>query len=140
MNSRTATNTLGYQYSGNMVTSTDPAGKIKAFVSDAFGNLTSVTEDPNPAMAVLMDVYNNRPDLQAAFGGNLPALMAWAATSAAETEDPVLTPYQSYYASGGTQQMSGLNYVTNYTYDYLNLRNFAVSDHRFHAKAITDFI
>ena len=37
-----------YAYQGNQTTVTDPAGKWKQFTSDAFGNLTTVTE-PNPA-------------------------------------------------------------------------------------------
>ena len=37
-----------YSYQGNTTTITDPAGKWKAFTTDAFGNLVLVTE-PNPA-------------------------------------------------------------------------------------------
>ena len=35
-----------YVYAGNVVTVTDPAGHAKAFTMDAFGNLSSVVEDP----------------------------------------------------------------------------------------------
>jgi hypothetical protein len=42
------TGTTTYSYSGNTTTVTDPAGKWKTYVSDAFGNLTQVVE-PDPA-------------------------------------------------------------------------------------------
>jgi len=36
-----------YAYQGNSTTVTDPAGKWKTYTTDAFGNLTVVTE-PRP--------------------------------------------------------------------------------------------
>ncbi len=39
--------TTSYVYQGNTVKVTDPAGKIKIFTSDAFGNLLQVVEDPS---------------------------------------------------------------------------------------------
>ena len=39
--------TINYVYQGNMVQVTDPAGKIKQFTTDAFGNLVQVVEDPS---------------------------------------------------------------------------------------------
>ena len=39
--------TTTYAYAGNTVTVTDPAGKVKAFTLDAFGNLVGVFEDPS---------------------------------------------------------------------------------------------
>ena len=36
-----------YSYAGNAVTVTDPAGKVKVFTMDAFGNLTQVVENPS---------------------------------------------------------------------------------------------
>ena len=36
-----------YSYAGNAVTVTDPAGKVKVFTMDAFGNLMQVVENPS---------------------------------------------------------------------------------------------
>ena len=46
--------TSTYSYSGNTVTSTDPAGKWKKMTLDAMGELTKVTE-PNPAGGADLD-------------------------------------------------------------------------------------
>ncbi len=49
-------------YQGNTVKVTDPAGKIKIFTSDAFGNLTQVVEDPsgfNYSTTYTYDVLNH---------------------------------------------------------------------------------
>jgi RHS repeat-associated protein len=55
--------TTTYQYQGNTVTVTDPAGKWKTFTMDAFGNLTTVLEsDPslgNVTTSYTYDVLNH---------------------------------------------------------------------------------
>jgi RHS repeat-associated protein len=50
------TGTTAYSYLGNQVTVTDPAGKWKTFTSDAFGNLTQVTE-PDPQGGANQQTY-----------------------------------------------------------------------------------
>ncbi len=45
-----------YQYQGNVVTVTDPAGKLKTFTMDAFGNLVTVVE-PDPTLGNVTTSY-----------------------------------------------------------------------------------
>jgi RHS repeat-associated protein len=54
------TSTSTYSYSGNNTTTTDPAGKWKTQTTDAFGNLTTVTE-PNPAGGNFTTSYSYSP-------------------------------------------------------------------------------
>ena len=54
--------TTTYSYAGNKVTVTDPAGKVKVFTSDAYGNLIQVVEDPsglNYSTTYTYDVLNH---------------------------------------------------------------------------------
>lgn len=50
------TGTTSYVYEGNVTKVTDPAGKWKKSVTDAFGNLVKVTE-PDPALGDVNSVY-----------------------------------------------------------------------------------
>ena len=44
------TNTISITYSSNCTTIKDEAGKARTTCTDAFGNITSVTEDPSPGL------------------------------------------------------------------------------------------
>ena len=67
----TVYSTTTYDYHGNSVTVTDPAGKWKQFYMDAFGNLTIVVE-PNPAAtgSAPPSVPMTVAQLQSAVNGN----------------------------------------------------------------------
>jgi len=54
----TSASTTTYQYQGNVVTVTDPAGKQKTYTVDAFSELIQVTEaSPNPATEPTHQTY-----------------------------------------------------------------------------------
>jgi RHS repeat-associated protein len=110
--------TTSYSYSGNKSTVTDPRGNWKTYTTDAFGNLTTVTEpDPdNPGQSVSTN-YTYDPV------GHLTNVsmtrLAWTAstgnprTAVTQTRTFTYDP-TTFRLMSETQPESG---TTNYTYD-----------------------
>ncbi len=116
-----------YTYQGNTTTVTDPAGKWKSFTSDAFGNLTVVTE-PNPAggsnytTTYTYDLFGDVTGVSMPRGGvTQTRSFTWAYPGklASSTNPENGTVTISVADAGGrlTQRLDAKNQKATYTYD-----------------------
>jgi RHS repeat-associated protein len=116
-----------YSYQGNTTTVTDPAGKWKTFTTDAFGNLTTVTEpDPNnPARATYVTTYTYNAVSQLIQvsmprnGITQTRSFTWSGSDLASATNPEngTVTYQYDGAHHVTQRTDAKNQQTQYSYD-----------------------
>jgi RHS repeat-associated protein len=116
-----------YSYRGNTTTVTDPAGKWKTLTTDAFGNLTTVTEpDPNnPASATYVTTYtynvaNQLIQVYMPRNGTIQTrTFTWSGSDLASATNPEngTVTYQYDGAHHVTQRTDAKNQQTQYSYD-----------------------
>lgn len=115
-------------YSGNTVTTTDPAGKARKSVTDALGRLTSVYEDPNGLNYQTSYAYDCLDNLTTVTQETQTRSFGYDSlrhlTSATNPESGTTT-YQ-YDANGNmTQRTDARGVVSTYVFDALN-RNTSI--------------